>query len=378
MKDLFEPPSTREDLGEAPRRSLPWISENTDSKSIQVGLIGTILLHIILLFILPRMARLGYFGREKTKTTYVKPKPKEIEIPLSAFLPPPPQPKSPPKFVEANPNAPENTPDHTDNFSDRNQQVAQEKPTPNGHNDHPALEGKKDFHSSQIVDGRLDKPQQEAPPITQPAAQPKAAQAATERREQNPLAGNEFKKADDKDGFGSNSGKIAENNSNVTEHIAGSKQGSLVQTPNAPAALIDPRHPQPRKTLAQHVRPAIFAENKIGTSNIGPIAVDAKWSNYGVYLQRMIETVQIEWERILIASKVYPNSGSYVQVKFIMNSKGEISKIISVDPTGAPSDAAIRACPSGITARSPYGQWTDDMIAVLGEKQEMTFVFYYE
>ena len=275
MKDLFEPPSTREDLGEAPRRSLPWISENTDSKSIQVGLIGTILLHIILLFILPRMARLGYFGREKTKTTYVKPKPKEIEIPLSAFLPPPPQPKSPPKFVEANPNAPENTPDHTDNFSDRNQQVAQEKPTPNGHNDHPALEGKKDFHSSQIVDGRLDKPQQEAPPITQPAAQPKAAQAATERREQNPLAGNEFKKADDKDGFGSNSGKIAENNSNVTEHIAGSKQGSLVQTPNAPAALIDPRHPQPRKTLAQHVRPAIFAENKIGTSNIGPIAVDA-------------------------------------------------------------------------------------------------------
>jgi len=118
--------------------------------------------------------------------------------------------------------------------------------------------------------------------------------------------------------------------------------------------------------------------NKIRTSNIGPVAVDAKWSNYGIYLQRMIETVQIEWERILIAGKVYPNSGSYVQVKFIMNSKGEITKIVRVDPTGAPSDAAIRACEAGITARSPYGQWTEDMIAVLGEQQEMTFVFYYE
>jgi hypothetical protein len=378
MNDLFDPQSSHLDLGEAPRRSLPWISDESDNKSIQVGIIGTILLHIILFFILPHMARLGYFGKEKQTVTYTKPKPKEIEIPLSAFLPPPPQPKSPPKFVEANPNAPENIPDHTTNFSDRNQQVAQEKPTPGGHNDHPALEGKKDFQSTQIVSGRLDKPQQEAPPLTQPAAQPKAAQAATERREQNPLAGNEFKKADDKDGFGSNSGKIAENNANVNERIAGAKQGALVQTPNAPAALIDPRHPQPRKTLAQHVRPAIFAENKIGTSNIGPIAVDAKWSNYGVYLQRMIETVQIEWERILIASRVYPNSGSYVQVKFIMNSKGEISKIVRVDPTGAPSDAAIRACEAGITARSPYGQWTEDMIAVLGEQQEMTFVFYYE
>jgi len=61
-----------------------------------------------------------------------------------------------------------------------------------------------------------------------------------------------------------------------------------------------------------------------------------------------------------------------------MNSKGEISKIVRVDPTGAPSDAAIRACEAGITARSPYGQWTEDMIAVLGEQQEMTFVFYYE
>jgi len=147
---------------------------------------------------------------------------------------------------------------------------------------------------------------------------------------------------------------------------------------------IDPRHPQPRSKLSQHVRPIDRKElqdrfnNRLGVSNIGPVAVDAKWSNYGSYLQRMIETVQIEWERILIAGKVYPNSGSYVQVKFIMNSKGEITKIVRVDPTGAPSDAAIRACEAGITARSPYGQWTEDMIAVLGEQQEMTFVFYYE
>jgi hypothetical protein len=40
--------------------------------------------------------------------------------------------------------------------------------------------------------------------------------------------------------------------------------------------------------------------------------------------------------------------------------------------------AAERACMSAITDRAPYGEWTDDMKAVLGEQQEMTFTFYYQ
>ena len=31
-----------------------------------------------------------------------------------------------------------------------------------------------------------------------------------------------------------------------------------------------------------------------------------------------------------------------------------------------------------ITDRAPYGPWTDDMIAMLGKQQEMTFTFYYQ
>jgi len=34
--------------------------------------------------------------------------------------------------------------------------------------------------------------------------------------------------------------------------------------------------------------------------------------------------------------------------------------------------------PTAITDRAPYGTWTDDMKAVLGEQQEMTFTFYYQ
>jgi hypothetical protein len=126
----------------------------------------------------------------------------------------------------------------------------------------------------------------------------------------------------------------------------------------------------------QQVRPAIFTENKLGTKNIGAIAYDAKWSNYGQYLQKMIETVQIQWERILTESRVYPTSGTSVKVVFRMNTEGRISQIVSVE--GTAGNQAEKACASAITARAPYGPWTDDMIAVLGDSQELTFTFYYQ
>lgn len=114
------------------------------------------------------------------------------------------------------------------------------------------------------------------------------------------------------------------------------------------------------------------------SANIGITAVDSRWSNYGVYLQRFIESVQIQWERILSEGGVYPNPGSIVEVKFVLNSKGEVSKILNVHPSAGTSDAATRACPAAIEARSPYGEWTDDMIAMLGNEQQMTFTFLYK
>jgi hypothetical protein len=65
-----------------------------------------------------------------------------------------------------------------------------------------------------------------------------------------------------------------------------------------------------------------------------------------------------------------------VTVKFIMDDEGKIARIVNVDTTA--SETASRACVSGITDRSPYGPWTDDMKAVLGDRQEMTFTFYYQ
>ena len=122
--------------------------------------------------------------------------------------------------------------------------------------------------------------------------------------------------------------------------------------------------------------PAIFEENRFGTENIGIIGMDAKWSKYGEYLQRMSDIVQIQFEKLIVESRIYPPNGSTVVVKFILNSEGKITRIISVQ--SRTTDSATRNCTSALTIPSPYGPWTDDMKALLGEEQEFTWSFYYQ
>ena len=316
-------------------------------------------------------------GQVSTSKTPPRPLAKtfNIEIAPDAFaLKPPPKPPAPLKYVEANPNAPDNVPDKTNNFSFMNQQVAQEKPTPNGKSEAPALTGRKDIQETQIVTGQLTKPEPPQPLVA--PAQPLPPSPAPPRRQQNPLAGDESQKGTDVNGYGSNQSKVLDNARPVPEEIKGVRDAPQLEGAAAWVPRIDPRHPQPRKTLQQqHVRPAIFADNKYGTSNTGLIAFNAKWSKYGEYLQRMLEEIQVSWDKVLDQSQIYPSPGTLVTVTFHLNAKGEITGSIShkSDIEGAHVDACI----SALTLPAPYGPWSDDMIALLGDDQELTIGFYY-
>jgi hypothetical protein len=164
---------------------------------------------------------------------------------------------------------------------------------------------------------------------------------------------------------------------NIPEKAEGVKDAPLIEGATAAQPQIDRNRPRPHPQIVKQsqVRPAIFEKNKFGTTNIGPLAIDDKWSNYGVYLQKMIETVQIQWDKLLEDSQIYSPAGSTVIVKFILNSEGRITTVVKVDNNA--TEPAARACVNAITERSPYGPWTDDMKATLGEEQEMTFSFYY-
>jgi len=351
--------------------------DEPESRSTLVGLAGVFVLAV--LFFLVWLLKVPLFPYDPSLSVrpHAAPRQFSIELAPDTFAKPPPKPVDPFKFVETNPDAPENTPDKTTNFAARNQQVAQEKPTVDGKSDRPALEGKKDMESTQIVSGQLSKPVETTEAVPDPTP-PQEAKVAVQKAEQNPLAGFDKKEGDDKGSYATNVAKLSDNARSIPEKIEGAKNVPLVDGATMTQPAIDPMRPRPRPQVVKQpqTRPAVFAENKFGTSNIGNIAVDARWSNYGAYLQRMIDTVQIQWERILVESKIYPPSGTTVTVKFVLDSEGKIARIVNVDNHS--TEQGSRACVSGITDRAPYGPWTDDMKAILGEQQEMTFTFYYQ
>lgn len=373
MTSLREPPKK-------PRTSpvpIPGMAAKSKNSSVQIGLVGTILVHVLILLIGPYLLRLEHGGVPVPLEQQSDP----FEIELGPELSEEEQLQEPDpfKFVETNPDAPDNAPDSTDAFSDRNQQVAQEEESEDMSGDRPVLEGQTKIESERIVSGQLAPiipPAPSAPEISEEDPTDAVEESTQAQLEQIPLSGFEDDASEESDGLGTKATQLAEGSAVVDEYVEGIKDAPIVDGPTSPTARINPNVPRPRPSLQKRARPAIFSQSNVGTSNIGPIGLDARWSSYGQYLQELIETVQIQWDRILIQSKVYPKSGSKVIVSFILDDEGNITRILGVD--GSSNDLAKQNCVSAIADRAPYGEWTEDMKSVLGEEQQMTFTFYYQ
>jgi hypothetical protein len=92
-------------------------------------------------------------------------------------------------------------------------------------------------------------------------------------------------------------------------------------------------------------------------------------------MQEFIEIVQASWYSILDESRISPKSGTHVFVTFTLNSDGEVSVVNTEETAGK---QGTYACTNALTVRQPYRKWTDQMIAVLGKQQTITFSFYYQ
>ena len=55
---------------------------------------------------------------------------------------------------------------------------------------------------------------------------------------------------------------------------------------------------------------------------------------------------------------------------------GKITALI-LDTKTTSSDQGTRACASAITTPAPYEKWTQEMITMFGDSQDMTMTFYY-
>lgn len=347
--------------------------------SIAIGITATALFHILLVVLAPEFDFANFSGSHSGISVASANKGKTFDFELT---PPavPEKEKDPFRFVETNSAAPENTPDKTANFSNRNQQSAQEEAAKELDPEHrPSVKGQDEIkNDSAIVSGDMAPPQLATAATNETQAQDTMDRVEQKARaEQVPLAGTEKIEGTAEDGIASNIAQSERPTTNAAEAVQGaadSKEltGGLVAVTQAQRQQPKDR---PRLSSVSLNRNTILTNRTSGVTNIGIIGMDAHWSEFGEYMNELIEVVQAQWWSILEKSRVAPPRGSSVVVKFRINSKGE-TDIISVEDSGA-GKQGVFSCQNAITYPQPYRKWTEQMVAVLGESQELTFSFHY-
>jgi hypothetical protein len=363
-------------LAESGRPPLDPTKDPAD-RSILIGVGATLLFHLLVVLLSPKLSFDDFSGIHSGISVSNVNQGKTFDFEL-APLNAPEEKRQPTQFVETNPDAPENEPDKTSNFSNRNQQSAQkEAPKEIDPLNRPSITDAQDKikNDMSIVSGDLSQPQlgAAARPESAPSDQPEQNEQHL-RMLQAPDAGFEKSEGDSKDGVSSNISQSKLPSTHADQNVEGSPDaksldGSMVAVTEAHKAQPKAR---PRLTAP---RSTILTNRTAGTSNLGIVGMDARWSEYGEYLAELVEIVQLSWYAILDESRSSPPRGSHVVITFKINANGE-TDIVKVEDSDA-GKQGVFTCQSAIQARQPYRKWSQQMIDVLGEEQELTFAFYY-
>jgi hypothetical protein len=355
---------------------------DNESRSILIGLAATVLFHVLLFSLAPliKVEHVGgsggsFFGL--TGAQLAKGKEFNIELAPDEITAPEPV-KNPFKFVETNPEAPDNAPDKTENFSSRNQQLAQKEPDAESKLQAPRTDGQEDIkNDTAIVSGNQAQPQAGAPPMEiAPEQAERAAQQA--RAEQIPLSGTEKIEGKSDDGFGAAVSNIKTPSNNAKEYLEGAKDGRDATGGLVVVNAQQKQNPRERPRIAQSstARPSPIAKRILGTNRVGPLGLDARWDAFGDYMNQYIETVQHRWYGILEERSTTPPSPSYAVIGFTLNSDGIVTSTeVLESSTDRPGELAAMAAIAGkVEAFKP---WTEAMTALFGKEQRLVFRFYY-
>lgn len=356
-------------------------------KSLIAGVVGTILFHLIGIFGIPG----DMFKTEPGETVD---RFREFEIELAAAEEEPEQ-----QYTQTNPDAPENEPDETNNFAARSQQAAQEElPDEIDDENKPSSESEDDIETNQFVAGDLTPPEfspPPSPPVQEVEEQEQLQEApllAPQTQSQPliksiPIAGEQEEKDPDETGLAEIEHDETEAPTNVNEYIQGeAEEGEELEevaataqplsVPQSRREAVEASEPTPRpRPRLPKVAPGPVRNKDSGVSKTGTIAVDAKFSEFGEYMERLIETVSVRWNSLADEAAAKENK-SKVVLRFILTKDGYISEM-ETRPGTTSKVIGIYMCRTAVEEGAPYGPWTAEMVEVFGDSEDVTFSFHY-
>lgn len=145
-----------------------------------------------------------------------------------------------------------------------------------------------------------------------------------------------------------------------------------VAAPVAAPARVNPLLAPPRPAAGTS---GLLLRNPVDVGRAGALALDARFSAYGDYAQRMLEAVQASWWGILSRTRLDDFAAGTVVVRFRLARDGTVPSAEIVSST-VPLLAAL-ACQDAVQLPAPYDAWRPEMVALLGEEETVTITFHY-
>jgi outer membrane biosynthesis protein TonB len=145
----------------------------------------------------------------------------------------------------------------------------------------------------------------------------------------------------------------------------------VAQPASAPVAA----NPDRPRASAPSGTYGLLLRRPVGVSRAGSLAIDARFSNYGDYTQRMMEAIQSSWWSIIERSRFEGVSRGHVVVSFRLHRDGTVTdaKVLGSEVTRV----MTLACKDAVMAPAPYDIWRADMVAMYGESDTVTINFHY-
>lgn len=147
-------------------------------------------------------------------------------------------------------------------------------------------------------------------------------------------------------------------------------------TPDTPPTDESLPAPKPRPYLSMRIPAGPLADNRSRASNQGTIAVDSRFSEFGAYQQRMIEAISRQWN--LLGSQYDLNTAvnTMVVIEYSLDKSGNLVSISVLYSNSTNTGRGL--CEQSILTTAPYGEWTREMISVLGDSnQDVRITFHY-
>ena len=277
------------------------------------------------------------------------------------------------KYAEANPDALVNIPDETRFFSFRDQQSAQpEKSSLEEESQLPKSKGESE--NVKVITGSLVN---ENEPSTLP---PSATSILDEKMSRSePLDSIQTKENRKEEGV--NIQDFDSTKNTKRKIISFTENGDEIIPTTDKSSSIDSQIQEMKKRpkLSQNLTTGSRLFNDITSPRVGQIAVECKLNPFGIYVQKMLRSIEEQWHQLIRGANQYIQYHRFppkVIFSFSLQANGEIKDLSCGNDK--PNELGIELCRQSIASRAPFGKWTDEMINSFGYSDQVTITFEYK